>query len=110
MLTGSVSNVTLDFGVGRPFTVRELVEETARIFDRRVRLRFEGSTSEYINFKISPTEMAEQFGFRPHVSYSDGIRMFAEKLRTLAFEAIRSSGTGAAVHLGKDGSENARSI
>lgn len=92
VLEGPPLNGVLDFGLGAPMSIRELVETTARVFGRQVEIVCQGRTAEEIRFFISPREMEQRFGFRPRISFEEGIRRFAERLPQLERTARREGG------------------
>ena len=81
VLKAAVSNQVVDFCVGRPFPIRELVEEAARVFEVPVEIKFTGEVPEYIDFRPSPAEMKELFGFSPRIPLSEGLKKLGELLR-----------------------------
>ena len=80
VLKAPVSNRVVDFCVGKPFTIRELVEEAARVFELPVEINLTGEVPEYIDFRPSPAEMKELFGFSPRVPLSEGLKRLGEYL------------------------------
>ncbi len=75
-------DMILDFCCGKPFTLRKLVEESARIFGVDAEIKTEGDVPEYIDFRPSPAGMEELFGFRPQIPLSEGLPILAEHLAT----------------------------
>ena len=75
------ASVTLDWGLGQPTSISELVLRTASVFRRRVELRFEGVAHERIEFRIDPSPLFDLIGFRPTVPYEEGIGSLADWLR-----------------------------
>ena len=70
----------VDFCLGEPYTIEELVREAARIFGIEPRIRKEGEVPEYIDFRPSPREMEELFGFTPRVPLEEGLPLLARHL------------------------------
>jgi len=81
VLKADAANRVVDFCVGKPFTIRELVEEAARVFEVPVEINFTGEVPEYIDFRPSPEEMKELFGFTPRVPLAEGLKKLGEFLR-----------------------------
>jgi nucleoside-diphosphate-sugar epimerase len=76
-----VSDVTVDFCVGQPLTLAELVVQAGRILGCSAPVvRYEGEVPEYIMFRASPVEMETLFGFRPTTPLSTGLRRLAHFL------------------------------
>ncbi len=74
----------VDFCLGEPYTIEELVREAARIFEIEPRIRKEGEVPEYIDFRPSPREMEELFGFTPRVPLEEGLPILARHLHAEA--------------------------
>ena len=75
MLTGSPADLTLDFGVGAPLTLDELVRAAARAFGvGDVEIVHTGTVAEHHRFHISAERAAELYGFRPQVPLEEGLR------------------------------------
>jgi nucleoside-diphosphate-sugar epimerase len=75
MLTGEPCDRTLDFGVGSPLTLNELVRTAAATFGiDDVRITHTGSVAEHHAFRVSPEPMAELYGFHPTVPLEEGLR------------------------------------
>ncbi|HOO77935.1 MAG TPA: NAD(P)-dependent oxidoreductase [bacterium] len=85
VLDSGVADRTVDFCVGSPLTLRALVETAAREFGLEPDLRCRGTVPEYIEFRPSPEEMRELFGFRPEIPLNEGLRRLAEHLRAATF-------------------------
>jgi UDP-glucose 4-epimerase len=81
ILRSDVSNRVVDLCVGQPFTIRELVEEAARVFEVPVEIKLTGEVPEYINFRPSPEEMKKLFGFSPRTPLPEGLERLGEFLR-----------------------------
>lgn len=82
VLESKENDLVLDFCLGKPYTIRELVEEAARIFNREVRINLEGEVPEYIDFRPSPEAMEEIFGFVPTIPLSEGLPILARHLES----------------------------
>jgi len=75
MLTGAPSDLTVDFGVGAPLTLDELVRAAARTFGiDDVEIVHTGAVAEHHRFHVSAGRVAELYGFRPQVSLEEGLR------------------------------------
>jgi len=81
VLKGRPKNLVMDFCAGIPYTIRELVVETARIFGIDARITMEGEVPEYIEFRPSPAAMKEMFGFIPAVPLEEGMKILARHLQ-----------------------------
>ncbi len=76
------ANLTVDFTKGEPQTIEELVSRTARILGReKTRLRKDGIAHEHNLFFADPSRMERLFGFRPEITYEEGIKKFASFLK-----------------------------
>lgn len=80
VLESEVEDRVVDFCLGRPYTLEELVRETARIFDIKPRIKMEGTVPEYIDFRPSPREMEKLFNFTPRVPLEEGLPILARHL------------------------------
>jgi len=80
VLKSGVEDRVVDFCLGEPYAIEELVREAARIFGIEPRIRLEGEVPEYIDFRPSPREMEELFGFTPRVPLSEGLPLLARHL------------------------------
>lgn len=80
VLSGETRNLAADLCVGRPYTVRELVIEAARVFGIEPRIVTTGEVPEYIEFRPSPRRMEELFGFAPRVPLEEGLPILARHL------------------------------
>jgi UDP-glucose 4-epimerase len=68
---------TVDFASGAPVSVNAIVDAMARVLGVEVRVRHEGATEEYIQFRTADPSMRERFGFSPSISFDDGLRRLA---------------------------------
>lgn len=76
------ANVTVNFAKGAPMTIEELVKRTARIFDRdEIKIKKEGIAHEHNLFYADPSRMYQIFGFKPRITYEEGIKKFADFLK-----------------------------
>jgi UDP-glucose 4-epimerase len=80
VLESGVEDRVVDFCLGKPYTIEELVREAARIFEIEPRIKMEGEVPEYIDFRPSPREMEELFNFTPRVPLSEGLPLLARYL------------------------------
>ncbi len=83
VLKSRVEDRVVDFCLGKPDTIEELVREAARIFEIEPRIKMEGEVPEYIDFRPSPRKMEELFGFSPQVPLSEGLPLLARHLSGL---------------------------
>ncbi|NQT86647.1 NAD(P)-dependent oxidoreductase [bacterium] len=75
MVTGAPCDQTVDFGVGVPLTLNELVRAAAAAFGiDDVHITHAGSVAESHAFRISPEPVAALYGFRPIVPLAEGLR------------------------------------
>ena len=82
VLESKENDLILDFCLGKPYTIKKLVEETARIFNREVRINMEGEVPEYIDFRPSPAAMQDIFGFSPSIRLDEGLPILAKHLES----------------------------
>jgi len=82
VLESKEDDMTLDFCLGKPYTIKKLVEEAARIFNIKVKISMEGDVPEYIDFRPSPLAMEELFGFVPAIPLSEGLPILAQHLES----------------------------
>jgi UDP-glucose 4-epimerase len=80
VLESAENDLILDFCLGRPYTIKKLVEETARIFNIKARINMEGEVPEYIDFRPSPRMMEDLFGFTPAIPLDEGLPILAQHL------------------------------
>ena len=80
VLESTENDLVLDFCLGRPYTIKKLVEEVARIFNIKARINMEGEVSEHIDFRPSPAAMEEIFGFVPTITLSEGLPILTQHL------------------------------
>ena len=80
VLESSENDLILDFCLGKPYTIKKLVEETARIFNIKARINMEGEVPEYIDFRPSPRMMEDLFGFTPSIPLDEGLPILAQYL------------------------------
>ncbi len=80
VLESRVKDRVVDFCLGKPSTIEELVREAARIFGIEPRIKKEGDVPEYIDFRPSPREMEDLFNFTPRVPLSEGLPLLARHL------------------------------
>lgn len=81
VLESDKGNLTVDFCIGVPLTINELVNRAARAFGHvNAAIEHTGSVPEYITFYASGQAMEQLFGFRPRISLEDGLHHLAEFL------------------------------
>lgn len=75
------SNITVNFGTGRPLKIRELVKKISVICGiKDVIILREGKAYEYNRFYMAPRDMKNRFSFDPRISLEDGVRKFSKFL------------------------------
>ncbi|MEP7068154.1 MAG: NAD(P)-dependent oxidoreductase [Usitatibacter sp.] len=67
---------TFDFYSGAPLTLKDLVAGTAREFGLEAQIEYLGEVPEYIEFRSRDRTMQTEFGFKPAVALSEGLRRF----------------------------------
>lgn len=73
-----VSDKVLDFCVGNPLSIKELVKETASALgSKEIKIISKGKTAEPIGFIGSNKELEELFYFTPKIGLKEGIKRFA---------------------------------
>jgi len=84
------SDLVVDFCLGNPLTINQLVTEVAKILGKEdIMIKHSGKTEEYINYQASPSMFEKEFGFKPKINLETGIKKFAnflEKERRLKKE------------------------
>ena len=75
---------TIDFATGSPVTINEVVRAMARACGVEVRVRHEGRTEEFIEFRSVDGTMRERFGVTPTVSMADGLARLRDHLKAPA--------------------------
>jgi nucleoside-diphosphate-sugar epimerase len=79
VIESNISDVTLDFCVGKSLTIENLVKQVAKIFNfPNPKLTKEGQSHEYIEFRSSSKQMKDLFSFEPKISLSTGIKKYCE--------------------------------
>ena len=73
---------TIDFASGSPVTVNEVVRAMARACGVEVRVRHDGHTEEFIEFRSVDSTMRERFGFTPTISMADGLARLRDHLKS----------------------------
>jgi UDP-glucose 4-epimerase len=82
MATMEAENVTVNFAVGHPISIRDLVHRAAAVFGiQDVEIISDGFTHEPISFVADTSLMKRHFGFDPTVSLEDGIVLLYNHLR-----------------------------
>ncbi len=74
--------LTVDFASGSPVTVNEVVRAMAGVCGVDVRIRHEGHTEEFIEFRSVDETMRERFGFTPTITMADGLARLRDHLKT----------------------------
>lgn len=74
------ANLTVDLCSGNAMSINDLVNRVAGIFGKKLEIKHNGSSPEYIAFYASTDGMQKLFGFRPKVTMEDGFRRFADWL------------------------------
>jgi nucleoside-diphosphate-sugar epimerase len=79
--TSDKGNKIVDFCMGSPLTINELIHQVANIFGKKdMVLTHKGEAAEYTTFYASPREMEALFGFSPETSLNDGMKKFRDYL------------------------------
>jgi UDP-glucose 4-epimerase len=73
MLAGDSPKGIVDLYSGQPVTIRQVVEEAARIFGLQPSISYEGGAPEYIEFFSIDESMKTLFAFRPTTSLKEGL-------------------------------------
>jgi UDP-glucose 4-epimerase len=68
------ARATVDFASGTPVSISQIVQAMAATLGVTVTVRHEGVVAEYIEFRSTDTAMRDRFGFRPTVSFDDGLK------------------------------------
>lgn len=75
---------TIDFASGSPMTINEVVRAMARACGVEVRVRHDGHTEEFIEFRSVDGTMRERFGFSPTISMTAGLARLRDHLKAPA--------------------------
>jgi nucleoside-diphosphate-sugar epimerase len=76
-----VSNITVNFGSGKPLTVNEMVKLVGSICGvKELTILHEGKAYEYGRFRMGSKDMKNKFSFEPGISLEAGIKKFAKFL------------------------------
>jgi nucleoside-diphosphate-sugar epimerase len=78
------ARLTVDFASGSPVTINEVVRAMAGACGVEVRVRHEGHTEEFIEFRSVDGTMRDRFGFTPTISMADGLARLRHHLRAPA--------------------------
>jgi nucleoside-diphosphate-sugar epimerase len=82
MATADAANVTVNFAMGQPTTINELVRRAARLFGvSEPELVHEGATAEPIGFLADTSLMRNLYGLAPQVTLEDGLLLLERHLR-----------------------------
>jgi nucleoside-diphosphate-sugar epimerase len=65
---------TVDFASGSPVSVNAVVQTMAGVLGADVKVRHEGHTEEFIEFRSVDRTMRDRFGVTPSISFEDGLR------------------------------------
>jgi UDP-glucose 4-epimerase len=63
---------TVDLASGRPTSVGDVVDAMKRATGSTITVRSDGVTAEYIVFRSGDSRMADDFGFRPELTFDTG--------------------------------------
>lgn len=80
VMEGEGDDLVLDFCLGKPYTIKKLVQAAAGIFNIKVKINTEGEVPEYIDFRPSPLMMKKIFGFTPCIPLEEGLSRLAKHL------------------------------
>lgn len=75
-----LTNLETDLCFGEHRTINGYVETVARILGRKISLRHEGTSPEYIRFYASNGPLMKLFGYTPRVGLAEGIKEYAHQL------------------------------
>lgn len=85
MATMPAENMTVNFAVGHPISIKDLVHRAAAVFGiRDVQIIADGFTHEPISFVADTSLMKQRFDFNPTISFEDGIVMLHNHLKEQA--------------------------
>lgn len=83
MVEQPVKQPVIDVGVGKPFTLKTLVEEAAKAFDvTDASIICEGAVPEYIEFRMDAEPLRKIYGWQPAVDLNEGLLRFRDWLKT----------------------------
>jgi len=78
----TVANATLDFCVGKPLTITELLKEAAKILGiDDIKINYQGETAEPIEFLGNPDQMLKLYGFSPKTSLREGLLFLKDQIQ-----------------------------
>lgn len=80
VINSNRGNLIADFCLGSPLTVKGLVEEAGKIFNKKVRIKHMGTVPEYARFWGSSRVMEDEFGFESTLSLAYGLEKLANFL------------------------------
>ena len=81
-ISSKKTNLTVDFCKGDHPTVNQLVQGAASVFNIKVGIKHHGQVPEYNQFYASPKEFEKLFGFRPEISFDEGLKKLEEWIRS----------------------------
>jgi len=84
LLSTSSRGCTFDCGSGAPVSLTTLVETAADVFGLKAEIDYTGAVPEYIEFYSVDSTMRSQYHFTSSVDLGEGLRKFAEFLRSRA--------------------------
>lgn len=85
LTASSGTSATVDFASGEPISVNDVVRAMGRALGVEIGLTYVGHSEEYIQFRTADTSMAERFGVRPKIPFTEGV---ARLQRFLASEPV----------------------
>ena len=74
------TRLTIDFASGAPVTVNQVIQEMAKVSGADMRVRHEGQTEEFIEFRSADRTMRERFGFAPATPLREGLAKLRDHL------------------------------
>ena len=80
---------TVDFASSRPVTVNEVVDAMRRLTGSAIRIRRDGITEEYIEFRSGDRRLADEFGIQAAISFDDGFMRLREFMAVHQDAAVR---------------------
>ena len=81
-ISSKKTNLTVDFCKGDHPTVNQLVQGATSVFNIKFGIKHHGQVPEYNQFYASPKEFEKLFGFRPEISFDEGLKKLEEWIRS----------------------------
>jgi nucleoside-diphosphate-sugar epimerase len=74
LLKAAGERLTVDFASGTPVSINDIVSTMSSALGVEVAVRHEGTVPEYIQFRSADTTMRDRFGFKPSISFAEGLK------------------------------------